>query len=77
MEAASNILILLVIIFRGSAGGNKSQKSGGQEVFVGCGGLRTTVSSIEAQWLGGEVVSGGGCRCLRISIIGGQGKTQS
>ena len=34
MEATSNSLILAVIIFKGSTGGNELQKYRGKEVFV-------------------------------------------
>ena len=77
MEATSNIPILAVIIFSGSTGGDESQKSGGQEVFFGGGRSRTTVASMDAWWSDGEVGSGGGNRCRRISLIDGRGETRS
>ena len=59
MEEKSNSPILAVITFSDLAGGEESQKSGGQEVFFGGGGLWTMVASLELLWSGGEVGSGG------------------
>ena len=47
----------MVIIFKGSPYGNKSQNSVWQEVFVGDGGLWKMVASLEARRSGVEVGS--------------------
>ena len=47
----------MFIVFREAEGVDESQKSGGQEVFVGGGMLYTTVVFLEAWWLGGFVGS--------------------
>ena len=49
MEVTSNSPILGVILFSRSTGGDKSLKSGGQEVFIGSGRLCTTVYSMEVR----------------------------
>ena len=76
MKATSNSLRLAVIIFSGSTGGDESQKSGGQEIFVGGGRLRTTVASMEARWSSGDVGSSGGGCCCQIGVVGKWGETQ-
>ena len=45
-EAKSSSTRLSVIIFSRSVGGDEPQKSGGQEIFIRCGGSCTTVASI-------------------------------
>ena len=69
MEATSNSPILVVIVFRGLMGGKELQKSGGQELFVRGGKLQTTVESMEAGWVRGEVGSGRGYHCSYIGLI--------
>ena len=77
MEATSNSPILAVVIFIGSTGGNKSQKSGGHEVFIKGGRLGKTVASIEAGLSGGKVCSRGGHSFCRIELINGWGEMRS
>ena len=67
IKVTSNSLILEVIIFSWLVGGNTFQKMGGQEVFVGGRGTRTTVVDMEVQRLDGEVVSG---RVASLSLDG-------
>ena len=52
MKATSNMSRLVLIIFSGSAGGKKLQKSGGQEVFARGDGSRKMVAFLEARRLG-------------------------
>ena len=47
-----------------------------REVFVRIDGLCKTIGSIEARLSGEQVSSGGGRRCPRIGIFGGQGETR-
>ena len=68
-EVASNSPRLAVIIFSGLKGGDELQKVGGQEIFAGGGGSRTTVASMET-WLAeaGGVVAVGSA----LSAVGGR-----
>ena len=50
---------------------------GGKDVFVRAVRLWKIVASMESQWLGVEVDSGGGRNCCRIGLIGYHGETWS